>query len=175
MRAEEQRLQCSHCSYKHHCNHSHYVNNNNNTAINRKEPKHVMQDIYGNKVDNSDGNSCILECGICLKQVSAVRFAPHLEKCMGIGGRLVGGRGSSASGGVSKVLKPSKLISPTDCDGIINSFSNTAPNDSPQKKQSPQKKHKKTVTTATLTPTPTAADLTTPNGSVSLLDFAKME
>ena len=41
-------------------------------------------DIYGNRVDGSD-SSHVVECPCCKKSLAAVRFAPHLEKCMGMG------------------------------------------------------------------------------------------
>lgn len=42
-------------------------------------------DIYGLKIDNHDANGELVECGNCKKNVAAARFAPHLEKCMGLG------------------------------------------------------------------------------------------
>lgn len=42
-------------------------------------------DIYGLKIDNHDANGELVECGNCRKSVAAARFAPHLEKCMGLG------------------------------------------------------------------------------------------
>lgn len=42
-------------------------------------------DIYGLKIDNHDANGQLAECSICQKSVAASRFAPHLEKCMGMG------------------------------------------------------------------------------------------
>lgn len=42
-------------------------------------------DIYGLKIDNHDANGELVECAICKKTVAASRFAPHLEKCMGLG------------------------------------------------------------------------------------------
>lgn len=42
-------------------------------------------DIYGCKIDNHDANGELVECGNCKKSVAAARFAPHLEKCMGLG------------------------------------------------------------------------------------------
>ena len=41
--------------------------------------------MYGQKIDNHDGNGELAECEICSKQVAVTRYAPHLEKCMGMG------------------------------------------------------------------------------------------
>lgn len=139
-RGEELRLPCSHCG--------------NQCCSLMSSRGDNMQDIYGNRIDNSDGNSCILECGICLKQVSAIRFAPHLEKCMGIGGRLAGGRGGSTGITGTRSFKPSKQITPTPFN------LKQSPQKMLEKKHSPVKKHKKN------------SDLT-PNGSVSLLNFVE--
>ena len=45
----------------------------------------VGLDIYGQKIDNHDANGELVECPVCKKSVAASRFAPHLEKCLGIG------------------------------------------------------------------------------------------
>ncbi len=42
-------------------------------------------DIYGQKIDNHDANGELVECPVCKKSVAASRFAPHLEKCIGMG------------------------------------------------------------------------------------------
>lgn len=42
-------------------------------------------DIYGQKIDNGDANGEVVECTLCRKHVGAAKFAPHLEKCMGLG------------------------------------------------------------------------------------------
>ena len=44
-------------------------------------------DVYGERppVEPPD----MLECAHCQRQVHPLRFAPHLDKCMGVGGRRV--------------------------------------------------------------------------------------
>lgn len=58
-------------------------------------------DIYGNKIDSNGGvisgqgastsvtesvaSTINVECPCCKKTLAATRFAPHLEKCMGMG------------------------------------------------------------------------------------------
>jgi hypothetical protein len=52
-------------------------------------------DIYGLKIENHEANGEIVECLICRKSLSASRFAPHLERCMGLGGRTAGGNSNA--------------------------------------------------------------------------------
>lgn len=37
----------------------------------------------------ADVSAVLVECQICGKKVAVNRFAPHLEKCLGVGGRTV--------------------------------------------------------------------------------------
>lgn len=47
-------------------------------------------DIYGNKYDTTDLSSFLVDCQICGKKIAVSRYAPHLEKCLGVGGRASG-------------------------------------------------------------------------------------
>ena len=63
-------------------------NNNNNSNSNSNNNNH------SNGNGNVNGNGMIVYCPICNEQVSGLRFANHLEKCMRGGKR--GSRGSRA-------------------------------------------------------------------------------
>ena len=52
---------------------------------NLKNPSHL--DIYGHKIDNHDAGGLTADCPVCGKAVNVCRYAPHLEKCLGLGGR----------------------------------------------------------------------------------------
>ena len=45
-------------------------------------------DIYQHKWDLTSLNGEFITCVYCQRSVNATRMAPHLEKCMGMGGRL---------------------------------------------------------------------------------------
>lgn len=55
--------------------------------------------MYGQKIDNHDANGELVTCSICKKAVSAARFAPHLEKCMGMGRQARAKRSAAAGAG----------------------------------------------------------------------------
>jgi hypothetical protein len=64
--------------------------------------EHPGTDIYGNKYETSDLSSYLVDCQICGKKVAVSRYAPHLEKCLGVGGRG-SGRTKRTSGESSNV------------------------------------------------------------------------
>lgn len=75
---------CSHCSE--HC-HRFSISFSTLTSAYRSILPVNKQglDIYGQKIDNHDANGELVECPVCKKSVAAARFAPHLEKCLGLG------------------------------------------------------------------------------------------
>lgn len=80
-------------------------------------------DIYGLKIDNHDANGQLVECSICKKSVSAARFAPHLEKCMGMGrsARIKRSRVTLSKGTSNVHVSPSSasdLDDVGDADGV---------------------------------------------------------
>lgn len=46
-------------------------------------------DIHGKRYEVNEISSVLVDCQICGKKVSVNRYAPHLEKCLGVGGRVV--------------------------------------------------------------------------------------
>jgi hypothetical protein len=45
-------------------------------------------DMYGQKLDPATLGSEVVQCVYCNRSIGVLRFAPHLERCMGMGGRL---------------------------------------------------------------------------------------
>lgn len=74
-------------------------------------------DIYGLKIENHDSNGELVECGICKKSVAAARFAPHLEKCMGLGRGARNKRSRK-----SDVKLPTAPSSASDLDDFSNNL-----------------------------------------------------
>ncbi|OAV93041.1 hypothetical protein PTTG_02837 [Puccinia triticina 1-1 BBBD Race 1] len=66
------------------------------------------QELYANERKNcNDKNNPepVHDCPVCGREVSAARFAPHLSKCLGIGGR-----GQAAKKGVRSELSESESV-----------------------------------------------------------------
>ncbi|KAI1713945.1 sgf11 (transcriptional regulation protein) domain-containing protein [Ditylenchus destructor] len=54
---------------------------------NKKVPVSVVEqyDIFGHEAARNSKRSVECKCFVCHRMIAAVRFAPHLEKCIGIG------------------------------------------------------------------------------------------
>ena len=65
-------------------------NSSHSNTFTKSNTTHTSNNGNGNH--NSNGNGMIVSCPICYEQVSGLRFANHLEKCMRGGKR--GARGS---------------------------------------------------------------------------------
>ncbi|KAI1717775.1 sgf11 (transcriptional regulation protein) domain-containing protein [Ditylenchus destructor] len=54
---------------------------------NKKVPENIVEqyDIFGHEAARNNKRSVECKCFVCQRMIAAVRFAPHLEKCIGIG------------------------------------------------------------------------------------------
>ena len=94
-------------------------------------------DVYGQKIDNHDANGELVTCSICKKAVSAARFAPHLEKCMGMGRQARAKRSAAAGAGARSTPVKSSAAVLIDHEDVIDCASQTSHTESDAKSKHP--------------------------------------
>ena len=132
--------------------------------------------MYGQKIDNHDANGELVTCSICKKAVSAARFAPHLEKCMGMGRQARAKRSAAAGAGArSTPVKSGPVVLIDHEDAAADSASQTSHTESDAKSKPAISATLMCILTGRLARELAGrrkkGEISTPNSAVSLLQL----